>query len=253
MEKLGVAIIQSLKAEEKQTGKELYDTTLKYITFSKPYLENDFFDINNKEEFFKTLNKITFKAKTENKFYFLHFEIHGNAHGIELKNGDFITWKLLLEPLRELNILYRNKLSVYLAVCEGNSLIRAIDPLGRSPFAFILGSFFKIYDSDILNSFEKFYTIFFENFKIAEAFEEMKKVSSKSDFTIITSDYVVDTLIEMAEKSNDREKMLKIFDDTFDSTDTKLDENLVQKIKKQIMDAFDSHKIVREYYLMEDI
>ncbi|MEO8238027.1 MAG: hypothetical protein ABI576_07950 [Flavobacterium sp.] len=253
VEKMGIAVIQSLNAEEKQTGKELFDTTLKYITFSKSYLENDFFDINNREDFFKALSEIILRAKNENKFYFLHFEIHGNENGFELKNGDFITWKLLMEPLRNLNILYKNQLSIYLAVCHGNALIRSIDVLDRSPFAFILGSFFEIYNSDIINSFEKFYVKFFENFKVLEAFEEMKKVSEKSDFTLITSDYVIDTIIEMVEKSNEREKIKKILDDTMDSGDSKIDENLANRIKEQIMNAFDNHKVDKKYYLMGDL
>lgn len=251
VEKIGVAVIQSLKVDEKQTGKELFDTTLKYISFSKQYLENEFFDVNNKLDFFNVLNELISKAKLENKFYFLHFEIHGNEHGIELQNGDFIEWKFLLEPLRKLNILYKNQLSIYLAICQGNTLIRAIDAQDRSPFAFVLGSFFKIYNSDILKSFEKFYTIFFENFKILEAYEEMKKESKISDFTIISSHYIVDTLLEMVEKSNEREKIIKILNDTFDSTE--IEEKLIVDFKAQIINAFDEHKIDRDFYLMKDL
>ncbi|MEP7095743.1 MAG: hypothetical protein ABI793_16890, partial [Flavobacterium sp.] len=117
----------------------------------------------------------------------------------------------------------------------------------------ILGSFFEIYNSDIINSFEKFYVKFFENFKVLEAFEEMKKVSEKSDFTLITSDYVIDTIIEMVEKSNEREKIKKILDDTMDSGDSKIDENLANRIKEQIMNAFDNHKVDKKYYLMGDL
>lgn len=252
VEKLGVAIIQSLNPEERQTGKELYETTLKYISFSKNYLENDFFDVSNSEDFFKVLNEILIKAKTENKFYFLHFEIHGNEYGIELKNGDFINWKQLLEPLRELNILYKNQLSIYLAVCHGNTILRSIEPLNRSPFAFIIGSFFEIYNSDILNGFEKFYSIFFENYKIEHALQEMKKTCKKSDFTIITSNYVIDTLLEMEQKSTEKEKLIKMLNETFDR-DSKIEEKLANEIKGKIIQAFEEHKIDRDYFLMNDL
>lgn len=252
-EKLGVAVFQSLNEKEKQTGKELIDTTLKYISFSKPYLENEFFDIDSSEEFFKTLEKIIIKAKNENKFYFLHFEIHGNENGIVLKNGDFISWKFLLEPMRELNIYYKDQLSIYLAICQGNSIISSIEPLNRSPFGFIIGSSFEIYNSDILNSFEKFYTIFFENFKIIDAFEEMKKASIKSNFTLITSNYMIDTLIEMLQNSNEREKLIKMLNETFNSDTDKIEENLAEEIKVKIIEAFDKHKIDKDYYLMSDL
>lgn len=252
IKKIGIAIIQSLGADERQTGKELYESTLKYISFSKNYLENDFFDIENKEDFFYTINKIIFTAKNEKKFYFLHFEIHGNENGIELKNGDFINWKQLLEPLRELNILYKNQLSIYLAICHGSSIIRAINPTDRSPFAFIIGSFSEIYNFDILNGFEKFYTIFFENFKIELAYEEMKKICEKSNFTIITSNYVIDTLLEMVAKSNEKEKLLKILNDTFDNN-TKHENKSFIEIKEKIIQAFEEHKINKDYFMMNDL
>ncbi|WP_291138342.1 hypothetical protein [Flavobacterium sp. UBA7663] len=252
VEKIGVAVIQSLSSDEKQTGKELFETTLKYISFSKNYLENDFFDVSNSEDFFKVFTELIKKAVTENKFYFLHFEIHGSEYGIELKNGDFITWKQLLEPLRELNILYKNQLSIYLAVCHGNTLLRSIEPLKRSPFAFIIGSFFEIYNSDILNGFEKFYSIFFENFKIEYALQEMKKTCKKSDFTIITSNYVIDTLLEMESKSNEKEKLIKMLNETFDQ-DSKIEKKLAEEIKEKIIQEFENHKIDKDYFLMNDL
>lgn len=140
---------------------ELFTTTLKYINYSKKIYGNEFYDVNNKKELFLYLQEIISTAKNESKFYFLHFEVHGNKNGISLKNDEFVHWNELIPLFRELNILYKNTLSVYLAVCEGLSLLKAINKFDRSPFAFVIGGYSKVYDRDILNGFEEFYREFF--------------------------------------------------------------------------------------------
>lgn len=249
-DKLGIAIIQSLPSNEKQTGKELHDVTIKYIQFEKPSLENDFYDVNNKNEFFEVLNKIIIIAKEENKFFFLHFETHGNDEGIGLKNGELVSWFELLPIFRELNILYKNNLSIHLAVCEGNSLIRAIDPLDRSPFAFIVGSFEKIYNYDILNAFEVFYKSFFIDFNLINAFQQMKSVSHKSDFSIISAWQIIDMISDMAEKVNDKQRILETFDEVFKSS--KDTEEIIKNHRTEIVKILDELTIKKEFFLMID-
>ncbi len=252
-DKIGIAIIQSLLDNERQTGKELFDTTIKYIQYSKPFLESDFFDVSNKEDFFDVLQKIIQVAKTENKFYFLHFEAHGNDEGISMKNGEQITWPELLPKIQELNIFYKNNLSVHLAVCNGNSFLRAINPIERSPFAFIIGSFETIYNNDILTAFEVFYTNFFSDFNIVNAFEKMRKISEKSDFSIISAWHIIDLVIELQNNSNDKQKMLDLIDESFiNGEQREIIKSLGNKFKAEVIKIHEEFTIKRDYYLMED-
>ena len=248
-DRIGIVIIQSLDDNEKQTGKDLYEKTIKYIQFSKPFLESNFYDINNKTELFNVLNDIIKIAEEENKFFFLHFEAHGDDEGIGLKNAELITWSELLPLLRSLNIIYKNSLGIYLAVCKGNSLIRAIDPLLRSPFAFIIGSFETIYNIDILNAFEVFYSNFFTDYNVINAFQEMKKVSQESDFSIIGSGHVIDLIISLAE--NDKQRILEIFDETFKNS--KENEEIIKNYRAKITNVFDEFTIKKDYFSMKDL
>lgn len=250
-DKIGIAIIQSLYDDEKQTGKELHDTTIKYIKYSRPFLESNLYDVSTKTELFDVLSEIIKIAKEENKFFFLHFEAHGNNEGIGVKNGEEITWFELLPIFRELNILYKNNLTVHLAVCEGNSLVRAIDPLDRSPFAFIIGSFEPIYNHDILNAFEVFYKNFFNDFDVVNAFQKMKEASQKSDFSIISSWQIIDLVSSMAEKVNDKKRYLEIFDEVF--KDSKENEEIIKNYKIEIEKILDESTIKKDYFLMKDL
>ena len=74
-QEIGVAIIESLRKSDKRTGRELFETTLKYIKFEKQFIENEYFEVADKYSFFKTLDLLYDNAKNRNKFYFLHLRL----------------------------------------------------------------------------------------------------------------------------------------------------------------------------------
>lgn len=250
---IGVAIIESLKTSDKKTGKELFETTLKYIKFEKQFLVNEYFEVKDRDSFFETLDLLYENAKSRNKFYFLHFEIHGDKDGIELQNGEEIDWSEILPYFEKINILYKNNLSIYLAICEGNAVLRKINPFSRSPFAFIIGSFFVIDERETLYAFEQFYTTFFKEFKIVEALEEMQKVAGKSEFTLISSDHIIKELLEFEKKHNDKKLLLDKVEELFPLSDRNnpFTNLIVEKIENSIESIF--IQIDKDYFLMKDL
>ncbi|KQK26038.1 hypothetical protein AR438_10685 [Chryseobacterium aquaticum] len=253
MREIGVAIIESLKTSDKKTGKELFETTLKYIKFEKQFLDNEYFEVRDKDSFFKTLDFLYDNAKNRNKFYFLHFEIHGDRDGIKLQNGEEVDWSEILPYFEKINVLYKNTLSIYLAVCEGNALLRKVNPFSRSPFAFILGSFFVINERETLYAFEQFYTTFFKEFKIIEALEEMQKVAGESDFTLISSNHIINELLEFEKKHSDKKLLLDKVEELFPLSDRNnpFTNLIAEKIENSIESLF--IKIDKDYFLMKDL
>ncbi|KUJ54633.1 MULTISPECIES: hypothetical protein [Chryseobacterium] len=252
-QEIGVAIIESLRKSDKRTGRELFETTLKYIKFEKQFIENEYFEVADKYSFFKTLDLLYDNAKNRNKFYFLHFEVHGDNNGLELQSGEEVDWSEILPYFEKINILYKNNLSIYLAVCEGNAVLRKVNPFSRSPFAYIVGSFFEIYERDTLYAFEQFYTTFFKEFKIIEALEEMQKVAGKSNFTLISSHHILNMLLEIEKKHNDKKLLYNKLEELFPLHDRNdpFTNLIVQNIEKSIESIF--LKINEDYFLMKDL
>jgi len=253
--KIGVAIIESLPSSEKQTGEELFNSTLKYISFQKQYLENELHKISNKEELLQVLNKLYENAKDNLKFYFLHFEIHGNDDGISLKNGDFVFWHEIIPLFRNLNVLYKNNLSIYLAVCKGNSLLRFINPIDRSPFGVLLGSFNDVYNYDIINYFENFYTKFFDEFSIFDAYNTVKKIKIESEFSLISSHYVIKHLLELQKESKDKELILNALNESFGEIENQ-SKNIgivYGYLKQEVNRIFTEYEIKKDFFLMNDM
>jgi len=253
--KIGVAIIESLPNTEKQTGEELFNSTLKYISFQKKYLENELHKIESKEDLLEVLNKLYENAKEHQKFYFLHFEIHGDDNGISLKNGDFVYWSEILPLFRNLNILYRNNLSVYLAVCKGNSLLKFINPIERSPFGVVIGSFNDIYNYDIISYFENFYTKFFDKFSVFDAYNTVKKINLKSEFSLISSHHVIRHLLELQKESKDKELILNALNDSFGKIEnqSKSIGIVYEYLNQEVNRIFTEFTIEENFFLMNDL
>ena len=253
--KIGIAIIESLPSTEKQTGEELFNSTLKYVSFQKTFLDNELHKVENKEELLKVLNELYVNAIDNQKFYFLHFEIHGNDDGVSLKNGDFVFWSEILPLFRNLNILYKNNLSIYLAVCKGNSLLRFINPIDRSPFGVIIGSFNNIYNYDIINYFENFYTKFFDKFSIFDAYNTVKKINLKSEFSLISSHHVIKHLLELQKESKDKELIVNALNESFGKIENQ-SKNIgivYEYLNQEVNRIFTEYEIKEDFFLMNDL
>lgn len=252
---MGVAVIQSLPDKETQTGRKLYEEILKYISFKKTYIENEFFDITDKSDFFSVLKEINEKAVNENKFYFLHFEIHGNNNGVVLKNGDSISWRKLLPYLISLNLFYKNHLSLYLAVCKGLDIAGNVLHTDRAPFSYAIGSFSKVYTDDILKGFEIFYDCFFTGFDISIALTKMNNSLCKSQFTLISCWNIIEILEKIEKENNTKEKVLTLLSKAFSQeiNSNKSIEIIYHYLNSEVNRIFDNYKVNRDYFLMKDL
>ena len=259
VQRFGIVIFESLPDEDKKTGHELYTSTLTYKTYEENLLHLEYINSNNKEDFLKELLRIANEAIDNNYFYFLHFEIHGFNGGLILKNGEEVYWHELLPIFQMINIHYLNTLGIYLAVCEGASLIADINPMERSPFGFIVASAQKIKEADISIGFEKFYDRFLFSFDLPESIEEYNSIikNKSSSLSLITSQFCVDTLCDIERETADKPRLLKTLEEGFNKMDPNfknLPENIIYEIlEKELYKIFEECKLNKDFYLMNDL
>jgi len=257
--KFGIVVFESLPDNESKTGYELYSTTIKYKTFQEENLSSEYYDILDRNHLIETLNKIVDDSILNNYFYLFHFEIHGFDGGFELKNGDLINWDEILPILQKLNIYYRNQLTIYLAVCKGASLLKYINPMGRSPFGYIIASTKNIKLNDLKIGFESFYNHFFFSFDIFESLEIYNSVieNTESRLSLISSKYCIETLCDFERDTFDKNEIIAIIKDAFKTNNTNFN-NLPENIKKEIFDL-EIIKLRQElidnkdFFLMKDL
>lgn len=255
----GLIIIESLPDGDSKTGYELYNSTILYKTFKDPNLSRDYYDINNRNDFFWLLKKLIQRAVIENNFFMLHFEMHGYEDGVELKNQERISWAEIIPYFREINVHFHNFLAIYLAVCRGASLLKYVNPIERAPFRALISSEKDIYVKHIILGFEKFYEHFFFSYDVVESLELYNSVITdpKDRLVYVSSEYTFDTIADIDRETADKKSMVNQYKRFLCEKIPELKyypEDYVEKLAKQeLKKDFDHLKSKRDYFLMKDL
>lgn len=251
MNKITIAIFESLPDNETKTGKYLYDTILKYKSLEFENLKNEYFDIENKASFFDKLEETIKTASKDNIFYILHFEIHGHKDYLQLKNGDKIYWEDILPYFSILNIIYRNRLILHLAVCDGNAMIRKIDLTGRAPFAYMIGSFFQLKQEEV-EKFEPYYSNIIDKiYNKTYSEKEMDDFFTSGKYSIISSEDLFNLAAELLAK--DKQNLLILLEKIFPQQERNTNKYFQEIYEKLKIDIEKNYTINKNHFLMKDI
>jgi hypothetical protein len=191
-DKFGVVIIQFLRPKDRKTGQILHDETLKYKKFQEGDLVTDFYDVHSRDEFVEILQSLIQRIKDENYFFILHIESHGDRfEGLGTCLEELVSWEELFYYTRQINILFDGALLLMMALCHGNSVIRAIKINDRAPFMCLIGSFRILYDDEIERGFNVFYDTYFFELDLTKALEAMNNEidSNPPLFWVTTNEY----------------------------------------------------------------
>lgn len=259
VKKFGVLIFESLPNKDKKNGKILYDEVLKYKKFQEDNLSIEYYDIADKSELLNKLTVLIEEAIKNNYFFILHFEMHGFYGGISTKNGEKILWNELFPLFQKLNTFYRNYLCIYLAVCEGASMIESINPEERAPFRSIVASIKKIKSHDLLIGFEKFYDHFFFSFDVSESLIHFNSAveNKSSELTMINCDYCFDMICNFKRKDALKPQTFRLIEESL-SLRIPLFKYLSKSeqerfVNKELDDLEQKCKANRDYFLMNDL
>ena len=137
-------------------------------------------DADGRDDVFRTLTKIYQEEAICGLVPILHFEVHGDAVGIHLRNGTIITWSELGHRLRAFNLATRFNLLVVFACCDGIHQIQVLNTSESCPFTAVVGCQGTIRTSELLDGFERFYEIIVNEGKGLAAEAALQAAVSKS-------------------------------------------------------------------------
>ena len=258
-ELLTVYIIESLRTKDKLTGTQLHQETLKHISFNIPDITSRLIPVSDKKEFFKAIDGIIEDVMSGKFAPILQIDAHGYEEGIQLSSKEIVTWVEFLNKTRELNILLKNKLILILSLCEGNSIIGCINPEKRAPFKAIVGSFKKVYETDLLNGLEAFYINFFSSHSIITAVQKMNEVGDveKPIFQLITSNECFDGMVNSNRDTIELQRLInqiavneKVINQQFEGVDFCA---VKQAVNMNINVIFENINKKRDYFNMKDL
>ena len=151
-----IAIIESLPAQEFQTGTDLQ----RHLTVTAPLpVAVTLLQATTATELLASLHGFAARAEHDGWVPIVHLEIHGNVQGVTTASGERVSWIALSEPLRRINIASRNSLIVVLATCEGAYLATAVAemPFAAAPFCGIVGPSKPVFSYLLIHGFRAFY------------------------------------------------------------------------------------------------
>lgn len=134
-----IHIIQSLHPGELRTGENLYGELkqLEHEGCCEDFTYS-FTNVENKNDFTNIFRKIEQETLNDNYVPIIQIECHGCITGLKFASDEECSWGELFSYLRPINIACHNMLLVNLSCCNGDAIIRNIEPTERAPFRAVI-------------------------------------------------------------------------------------------------------------------
>lgn len=192
-----VYIIESLSNKDKRTGEDLKDN-LRQIWYDQGLLsdfECQYNYVHDVAEFMCAIDEIEKQVEANNKLPILQIECHGSSDGLQLESSEMVIWKDLFSYIRPVNIASYNLLLLNLSMCNGETVIRYIDPTQRAPFRAVTGPIGEVKPIAL----EKVWLNFYENYmnSMKEDYG-LNKLSQSSGLIYYTQEFIFDTYYDLA-------------------------------------------------------
>lgn len=134
-----IHIIQSLHPGELRTGENLHGELkqLEHEGCCEDFTYS-FTHVENKNDFTNILREIEQETLNDNYVPIIQIECHGSITGLILASDEECSWGELFSYLRPINNACHNMLLVNLSCCNGDAIIRNIEPTERAPFRAVI-------------------------------------------------------------------------------------------------------------------
>lgn len=138
----------------------------------------------------------------------VHISAHGEANGLELSNGENITWPELGKFLLPINKALKGNLFVCMSSCEGFSACRMAMKTNSNeyPFFAVIGNTNTPTWSDTAIAYTSFYHLIAKGEYVMEAVKAMRVASGDKNFKTITATEAQKAYIDVIRKM-DAEKV----------------------------------------------
>jgi hypothetical protein len=181
------------------------------------------------------------ESEIENGFRpVVHFDAHGSKeHGLEIGATDeLVSWDLISEELRKLNIASGNNLFVFVAACFGFYLLKALTITKPCPFFIMVGPSDIVTIGEIESSVIPFYTQLFETSSVDEAIKALscrfEYFHSERMFLISFARYIREKCLGKGGRARRERLLTEAFEETKLANTQKARRELRKNIKQQL-------------------
>lgn len=191
-ESFTVYIIESLHEGDMRTGSNLHDVLRqKSVDYPDFCFTSQYVSIFDKKSFIAKLQEIANDIDKYNKIPILQIECHGDRKYLLLSSNEHVEWVELFNSIRVINEKSRNNLLLNLSMCNGEAVIKEIDPKKRAPFRAVIGPEGEAKAFDLQNAWIKFYDSYYSAMKNHEDFY-LWRIASSCDLLYFNQEFIFD-------------------------------------------------------------
>lgn len=179
-----IYIIESLRTEDKLTGKELYDDIVeRYVSFYKKKIYHNYCFTIPKIEFINKLTEILTEINYEDEII-IHIEAHGGNEEMQFGNYEVLKWTELESYLIKINLKCKNKLHLNLATCHGMHIAEKITLTQTAPYKSYISALRELSPTEIIEDNSIFYKQIIETQDVFKSYVEFCKQQPKTQLRI---------------------------------------------------------------------
>jgi len=179
--KFDVYIIESPSPKDLLFGDSEGESLSKTLRLSRISSHNHLV-IDKKTFYFVFKEGLITYFKYNNITPIIHISAHGNKRGIQLSNGDIVSWQELRNILKPINKVLKGNLLLCMSTCEGLSACTMAMGDDDFPFLRIISNTSKPTWSETNIAFSTFYHLYSRGEKLRNAVYAMRKASGNRYF-----------------------------------------------------------------------
>jgi hypothetical protein len=180
-----VVVLESLPANQRKTGKWLYDNVLIPHAATQPDFVVHYNLVRGKDHFLAALKAVEEQMIDIAHRPIIHIEAHGDRDQIFFADGSSIEWDELRSTLTRMNMKSQFNLFLVMAMCEGWWSSRLLLPFEPAPAWGVLGPTVRVRDVDLRDAMEAFYREIFNSFGALPAVEAMNQHLPADDWKFL--------------------------------------------------------------------
>jgi hypothetical protein len=179
-----IYVIESLRTEDKLTGKELYcDVIERYVSFYQKEIYHNYVSTESKNDFINKLDEILEETRSEDEII-IHIEAHGGNEEIQFGNDELLKWTELESYLIKINLKCKNKLHLNLATCYGMHVAEKITLKQTAPYKSYISALRELSSNEIIEDNSIFYKEIIETQDIFKSYIEFCKQKPETQLKI---------------------------------------------------------------------
>lgn len=179
-----IILIDSIDESENVNfnGESFYRDKIRYPAIAKEStITHEYKKAPNSETFFEILKNLSKDYHHFADGLLLHFDIHGdkNKKGFVLESNELIPWSEVINHLRTLNLMLKNKLYLTMTTCFGRYLYLGVDFKLKSPYSCYISSSDSVGEIDAYENYGILFNRLFDTSNLIDAYNEMDNANNR--------------------------------------------------------------------------